>query len=972
MVNAMKSPPFILSLACAWGWTLFFAGWVGIPVVAAEGEGKLSQADLEFFENQVRPALINNCYECHSEEGKRKGGLWLDRKAGWVEGGDSGPAAIPGDVDGSLLIETVRYHDPDLEMPPDGKMADETIAIFEEWVRRGLPDPRVGEAATRPSETIDVETGRDYWSFRPLQYREPRVEGHETAIDYFVDARLAERGFDAAPRVDPESLLRRVKTDLVGFAPTIDEQDEFLADPTRGNLARMMDRWLAQPEFGERWARHWLDLARYADTSGGGRALTFSEAWRFRDFVIDAFREDLPLDQLITAHLAGDLLPYETEEERIRNLVATGFLVLGPHNYENQNKDLLELEIVDEQIDTMGKAFLGMTLGCARCHDHKFDPIPTKDYYSLAGIFLSTEFVQHANVSKWHTEPIPPSPETQKAIMRFDKEKEKLEGEEKEWKALLAKHGVGAGGKDRMVPSKSLPGIVIDNKAASLRGEWMESTSQPRWVDAGYIHDQNTLRGEKSVMFQSPAIEEAGEYELRISYSPGTNRNPAVPVQVETAAGVEEFVVNQKLDPAHDELFHRLGTFSLEEGELPVVTISNDTDTAGVVIADAVQWLPLAVGKKKPGAEDELTEQEREEIEKAQSELARIAKRLGEIKKERPVVPEAMCVVDREEDRIGDTPVRIRGVEDNHGEMAPRGFLQVASFGEADEFAIPEKASGRLELARWITDERNPLTARVLANRIWKHLVGKGIVRTVDNFGMSGEEPSHPELLDYLAKRLIDSGWSAKSLIREIMLSEVYARDSEFRSESAEVKDPENHLLWKAHKRAIDVEVMRDTMLDLAGVLDRESEGSSLPEGFRSEFGFRFETTRRSVYVPVFRNAGYEMFTLFDFANPNFSVGNRGQSEIATQALYLMNSPTVHRHAGEASSTLLQETAASDEERIEIAFRRTLGRRPTVDEQKMALAFLRASGDPENGDDADAWAALQRGLFASVDFRFLR
>ncbi|MEM6280178.1 MAG: DUF1549 domain-containing protein, partial [Verrucomicrobiota bacterium] len=332
----MTSPRLILQLVVP----AFFLG------SGLSSANDLSREDLQFFESKIRPALITHCYECHSQEAdKRKGGLWLDSKAGWELGGDTGPAAIPGDVDGSLLIETIRYHDPDLEMPPDGKLPTEVISDFEEWVRRGLPDPRTEDSASYAEEGMSVEEGREFWSFR----RRQESFGEKETVDDFIHARLKEVGLEAESSTRAEKRLRRAKTDLTGLLPTLEEQDEFLADPSEAKFAEMVDRWLDSDAFGERWGRHWLDIVRYADSSGGGRAMPFPDAWRYRDYVIDAFRNDRPLDEIIIEQIAGDLLPYEDLKERQRHLTATGFLVLGPHNYENQNKAELDFEIVDEQ-----------------------------------------------------------------------------------------------------------------------------------------------------------------------------------------------------------------------------------------------------------------------------------------------------------------------------------------------------------------------------------------------------------------------------------------------------------------------------------------------------------------------------------------------------------------------------------------------------------------------------------------------
>ncbi|MFT5466898.1 MAG: hypothetical protein ACI8UO_001999 [Verrucomicrobiales bacterium] len=923
-----------------------------------------SAADLAFFEKRIRPILIERCYECHSEEAdKRKGGLWLDRRAGWEVGGDSGTALVPGDPDESLIVEMIRYGDPDIAMPPKEKLPPEEIALLEDWIKRGAPDPRDGATIAKTGEGIDIEAGREFWSFQPIANPEPPAAADaKTDIDRFVRAKFAEAGLKPMAEADPESLLRRLTIALTGLPPTIEEQDRFLSGDE--NFEAVVDRLLESRGFAERWGRHWLDITRYSDTSGGGRAMALPEAWRFRDYVIDSFHKNKPLDQFIREQVAGDLLPFDSREQRAEQLSASGFLVLGPHNYENQDKEMLDLEIADEQMDTIGRAFMGMTIGCARCHDHKFDPIPTADYYALAGIFLSTDSVTHSNVSKWHLEPFPPTPEETAAMTAY-KEKEAelkkvIDGVKAELRAL-GKMDVGA--KGNSVAKADLAGIVLDDAEAELTGDWMKSTSQQRWVDAGYIHDKTELKGEKSVEFK-PKVEKPGRYEVRIAYSSGTNRASNVPITIRHAEGETKVVLNQNQLPKFDNLTSSVGVFAFKAGEASIRITTEGTN--GVVIADAVQLLPegapgLVADKDKPKVEEDAPDQQLlAELEERQKTLEAEMKTFQKTKPAEPMIMSAADVAE-----VADTPIRIRGITRNFGPMTPRGVLRVALPANATGLEIPEGQSGRLELADWIVSSENPLTARVMANRIWQHLFGEGLVSTPDNFGTTGRLPSHPKLLDHLATRLVESDWSAKALVREIVLTETFRQASD---ESPDA-DPGNLLLSHFPRRRVDAESLRDSILMVSGALDSAHGGPSLPPGFRSEFGFKFTSLKRTVYIPVFRNQPHEIQAAFDFANPNFVVGKRSQGTIPTQSLYLTNSPEIHAQAKLATEQLLADTPDADvETRITIAWRKFLSRRPNAEELAMTKNYVESSG----AESPEAWESVMRGLFACVDFQWIR
>ncbi len=926
------------------------------------------QADdgIAFFESKIRPLLISSCYECHSEEtGKRKGGLWLDRQAGWEVGGDSGPALVPGDTESSLMVEMIRYSDPDLAMPPKKKLADSEIELLEQWIAMGAPDPRT-EGGVVVESTINIEEGRKFWSFQPISDPEPGPIADSSwpraELDHFILEKLEENGFQPSEDATPEVLFRRITLALTGLPPTIAEQEAF---QSHRSIEKAVDRLLASPAFGERWGRHWLDISRYADTSGGGRAMPLPDAWQFRDYVIDSFNQDKPLSQLMREHIAGDLLPFESREQQIEQMTGTGFLVLGPHNYENQDKELLDLEIADEQVDTVGRAFLGMTIGCARCHDHKFDPIPAKDYYAMAGIFLSSKTVAHSNVSKWTTRSHPATAEQKQLLAAYSEKEKKLQSQMDAVKKQL--RGMGqmmVSGKGNAVSKRDLGGIVIDDEEAELVGDWLKSTSQHRWVDAGYAHDIAKEKGTKSATFR-PQIKKSGRYQVRISYSHGSNRAKNVPVTIQHAEGEITIPVDQQQRPPFDNLFMELGTFPFEAGTAGFVRISNQ-GTSGHVVIDAVQLLPEG-SQNQPKTADKPDEPKPdfEAIAKLEAQEKELDAQLKKLAKTKPVLPAVMAVSDADSPK--DTPIRIRGVPRNLGEMAPRGVLQVA-LPPGQELAVTQ-GSGRIELADWVASPENPLTARVVANRIWLKLFGQGIVSTPDNFGTTGTLPTHPELLDHLATRLLEHGWSAKSLIREIVLSRTYQMASTVSSENtiAEEKDPGNLLLHHFPLKRIDAETLRDSILAVSGNLDPNGGGPALPKGFRSEFGYQFNSLKRSVYIPAFRNTMHEIFGAFDFANPNFVVGQRSQSTIPTQALYLMNSPFIHEQATDAAERLFKEVPDDIAARLDLAYRRILCRPPGEAEIQLSQQFLAAENDP-----VAAWAGLIRALYSCVDFQYVR
>ncbi len=938
---------------------------INSPAVAGDG-------GIEFFEKKIRPVLVENCYPCHSVQAKRdKGKLLLDSREGLRKGGESGPALLPGKPNESRLIKAVRYTQEDLRMPPKGKLPAGAIADLEKWVAMGAPDPRTAQVA-KNYKTIDLEEGRKFWAFGPPRKTPPPaikdLTWARTDIDRFILAKLEAKGLRPVKDVDRTVLIRRVYFALIGLPPTPQQIDAFVKDQSPDAFVKVVDQLLASPHFGERWGRHWLDVARFAESTGGGRSMLLKEAWRYRDYVIHAFNIDKPYNRFIMEQIAGDLLPYLDEEEQAWLLIATAFLVLGPTNYERQDKPILEMDVIDEQLDTMGRAFLGMTIGCARCHDHKFDPIPTKDYYALAGILKSTKTLIHDNVSKWVEKPLPLPRDQALVVAKHEAAVTALNAQIKRVREAEKKAGLVVGSEPTVkgaLAAGDLPGIVVDDAQAKKVGPWKHSKFTGNYIGDGYLYDDRGVKDDKTLTFV-PEFTRAGMYEVRLAYIPYTNRATKVPIRVFHADGEKTVYVNQRETPPIDGRFVSLGAYRFEKGSQWFVMVST-LGTNGHVVADAVQFLP-----EEKSADTKPQPQPVADAPKGKGLTSKqLETQLKQLLASGPPKPMAMCVT--EADKIADMHTCVRGNFHNQGEPAPRGFLQVASYGPVP--AIPAKESGRKQLAQWLAGRHNPLPARVMVNRIWHHLFGAGLVRTVDNFGATGETPSHPELLDYLAVEFMENGWSVKKMIRQIVLSRSYQLASEVDVTDAEVKqalaaDPENRLLWRMNRRRLEAECLRDAILSVSGRLDRAAGGPNIKKGTTIEREYTFADVRRSIYTPVFRNRLLELFEVFDFGDPNLVVGKRNVSTVSTQALYLMNSPFVMEQAKHAAQTLLAIPGLDDAGRLDRAYRLALGRLPTAREKRIALDFLGGGGESPAQRRA-SWERLYQTLFACLDFRYV-
>lgn len=943
---------------------------------ASRGADAVDAAGLEFFEKRIRPVLVAHCYDCHSAGKKKQGGLLLDSRMAIRRGGDSGPAVVPGRPNQSQLIEALRYES--VEMPPKGKLPESIVKDFVKWIRIGAPDPREGDVDPAEESETTYEEARQHWSYQPiLRPKAPTVRAAEwprSDIDRFILARLEAGGLVPSDDASREVLLRRAYFTLIGLPPSPDEIAAFLNDTDANAFEKVVDRLLESPRFGERFARHWLDVVRFSESSGGGRTRIFEEAWRYRDYVIDAFNLDKPFDRFVAEQIAGDLLPASSDAEAKAALTATSMLAIGPINYELQDKELLDMEVVDEQLTVIGKAFLGMTIGCARCHDHKFDPIPTRDYYALAGILKSTKTLNHSNVSNPVMRPLPLNDRQKERAVAHQARVAPVQKLIGELEAELKRMGTPAQNLEASIPASRVAGLVIDETNARLTGNWRLSTSEPVRIGESY-HFTTDPGAEAHYEFQ---LDGRGRAEVRLSYTAHSNRAANVAVDVWHAGGQTTRAINMQRRPSINRAFYSLGAFDFD-GSLKVVIKARGAQ--GTVIADCVQVLALKVGQKpdqvaslvgdaEAGADGDTTAERRLQIE------ATLAEQREQLKQLQQLAPAPASVVMSVEDAAapGNCRLCIRGNVHNLGEEVPRGFLSVMD--NRGSTPISENTSGRRELAEWIGSPDNTLTSRVIANRIWFWLTDAAIVRSTDNFGTAGELPSHPELLDWLATEFSSNHWSMRHLIRTIVLSRTWQLSSEPGPEAMRL-DPDNRLLSYMPRRRLEAEAIRDAILSVSGQLDLTMGGTTIRPGSKSEFNYQFNDAqldgrRRSVYVPVFRNRLLDLFEVFDFADPNLPKGRRTSSTLPTQGLYLMNSPWVMERSEHAARRLLEIEGLTDTARVERAYHIMLGRAPTPAELGLAESFLGAQSDADAATQTAVWSEFCHVLMASIDFRHLK
>jgi len=906
----------------------------------------------ELFEKSIRPVLVEKCQLCHNPNLKTAE-LDLSTAAGFLHGGASGPLVYPDDLEKSKLLEVIGYEER-LKMPPTGKLSDEEIANITAWVRLGAPWPGAEQlevAKRQDTSKRFTEEEKDFWAFQPVKDPAPPKVNNESwirsPIDRFILAKLEAKGLDPAPPAGKLTLLRRVTYDLTGLPPTVKEIDEFLADDSPQAFERVVDRLLASPRYGERWGRHWLDLARYADSTGNDEDHRYPYAWRYRDYVIEAFNSDLPYDQFIREQVAGDLLPPAGPQADInrRGIVATGFLALGPKALAQQDKKKMIYDVYDEQVDVLSKAFLGMTVACARCHDHKFDPIRAKDYYSLVSIFAST---RNFDDSETHVSKMLYTPLVSEQLYEdFKSHRLKVI-----YKRLDADQALAGYLEERALDlNTQLAGYMVAARELDSNGGDVAALASERGLDAILLKKWGEY-----LKPANPAREHLAQWR---DAKPDQWRQVAAAYQERARKQLNEWIDSQ-------DKFRARVRESAKDRVMPVKPrqFSRETD-AFVFEVFYDPSGPFAVSEQE--AESVLPPEGREKVRALRAELK-------QLEESAPPEPPMACAVQKG-DPV-DQSVFIRGDYNSPGEVAPKAFPAIIA-GQ-DQPPI-ESGSGRLELAGWLAGPDNPLTARVMVNRIWQWHFGEGIVRTPSNFGKMGERPTHPGLLDYLARRFVESGWSVKQMHRLILHSTAYQMSSGTTEKTAR-EDPENLLLSHFSRRRLDVEEIRDGLLAIDGSLNLEM-GGTLQTGFgtdgeNSNDRLSIDPTtekRRLVYLPLRRSNLPTLLNLFDFGDATISLEKRPLTNVAPQALFMMNSDFVAERARNLAQSLIEAQGLSDSGRIERAYLRALNRPPDAEETDTGLTYLGAlkSRFASSTGDLDAWQSLCRILIASNEFVYV-
>jgi uncharacterized protein DUF1553/uncharacterized protein DUF1549/cytochrome c len=945
---------------------------------------------LELFEKRIRPVLIDRCYSCHSSEAKKlKGELYVDSREGLLKGGELGPSLVPGDPDKSLLIKAIRYKDEDLKMPPKGKLAPEIVADFEAWVKRGAPDPRTKGTTAAAKKEINIEAGKKYWAFQPLH------PGKGSSVDEFIVAKLQAAGIQPNGAADPRQLVRRATFDLLGIPPTPEEVDAFVEDP---DLDKLIDRLLARSEYGERWARHWLDIARFAESHGFEQDYDRENAYHYRDFLIQAFNRDLPYDRFVQWQIAGD----EIAPQEPLAWMATGFLGAGafPTQLTEVEFEPARYDELDSMASTTSSAFLGLSVGCARCHDHKFDPFPSRDYYRMASTFTTTirsmaelqldPKSDETAYKKWENELTP----LELSLRKF--EREDLPGRFDQWAAgrpwekvespawtILDLAETKSLGGATFVPQPD--GSVLATGQNPKNDKWtfkarttltgitalrVEALKDPSLKKGGPGRADNgnfSLTDFRVTVAGKPVKLTAGKFTHQqnggtLSAASSVDGDKATGWAVDPQLGKDHAVVFEFAEPVGNaELvfefeFNANSQHAIGRPRLSLTTRPRPAELAGESKPQSIVELceTMRAGTTLDGAARKRAIAAYGRIDPEAAKLrnafdsklaARPAPKLTKVL----VTTDGMKPLKHHADDRGfphfykETHILGRGDVNKKQGVAPPGFLQVLTRDQekrwiADPPPGARTPQRRTALATWMTDVdagAGALVARVIVNRLWAHHFGRGIVATTNDFGVQGEPPSHPELLEYLAAELIRNQWRLKPIHKLMMTSAVYRQSTEIVAASA-TRDPDNKLFWRRDPRRLEAEAVRDSLLDVGGLLDRKMYGpGTLDEAM----------TRRSIYFFIKRSRLIPMMMVFDAPEPLVSQGGRPTTTIAPQALLFMNSPLVRKSAA----------GLAKRGGVEQIYRRALGRSATPKELAAAADFLsRQSESYKKDGKADA------------------
>lgn len=1084
--------------------------------VSASEDSAVTPEQLAFFETHIRPVLVERCFDCHNDD-NAESNLNLSSRIGMLRGGDLGPAVRPGKPAQSLFISAIK-HDEFIKMPPKEKLSIRDVVNFTRWVEMGAPWPNSNPAAA--DSELDQSAGAgpqftdeqtSHWAFQPVADPQPPDVDSDwpvSAIDQFIFKRLADANLTPAAAADRRTLIRRATCDLTGLPPTPQETDSFLADNAKDAFARVVDRLLDSPRYGEHWGRHWLDVARYADSNGLDENLSYANAFRYRDYVISAFNSDKPWARFVQEQIAGDLLPeVEDERENMNRYIATGFLALGPKMLAEDDPMKMQMDIIDEQINTLGQTFMGLTIGCARCHDHKFDPLPAQDYYSLAGILKSSKTMEnHKVVAVWYERQLA----SQAVLDRLEETNRKRAAAQEKIDQLTAaqRATVAQQLKDRLgdyllaahelqlAHQRKMPrrtawakqdqpfevkngvavieaeafhrgdveiqtsgygagiGVILSRKAGFI--EFDVATHQPgtfqlelrfaavdsrplqlfvngslvdemiagqttgswdpdgqRWFSGGQIDLQqgtNTIRLSRDGVYphldrlalvsnrpdsrpsdaDAPYLSEiATRYDVNLDLvevwrsflaqirSGELTQYPLFAAwlsladmpQADLAAQVVDLPGLQGGGP-QDSL--RLALIDAEPQSLRDVATIYQTFVADPARSPPEAWFaaPSPLSGPVRLSASYLADEARQQLKALFEERSR-----HDVAQEEETIDVAMGVT---EGTPEDLRIHLRGSHIVLGDVAPRRFPRF--IGGLDSPDVDPKQSGRLQLAQWLTRPDHPLSGRVIVNRVWHWRFGRGLSPSVDNFGLLGQPPTHPDLLDWLTQRFVESGGSLKTLHRMMMLSRTYQMSTQF-DEASSAADPDNELLWRFRRRRLTAEEMRDSIIAMGTGLDTTMGGSLLKVENRKYVtgtgggGITDEFTnhRRSVFLPVVRSSVYDVLQAFDFPDPAVAAGKRQTSTVAPQALMLMNSDLADEQTLAMATRLLNIT--DDRQKVAVAFGQALNREPDEAEVLQALRFVNevddSLGEHEKAAKLKSWQSYCRVLLSSNEFAYV-